>query len=206
MEADNFFRGPCDFVAGAATEDAIPALGLPEVAFAGRSNVGKSSLLNALTFRKSLARTSSHPGRTQQLNFFNLSDQLMLVDLPGYGYAKASKEKVKDWSSLTLRYLRGRVQLRKICLLVDSRHEIKPIDEQYMSIFDDAAVSYTLVMTKCDKLGPNQLASRIAEYEALARKHPAAMGQVMATSSESGLGLSELRLTLAALRDTGNTA
>jgi GTP-binding protein len=199
MDADNFFRGTCEFVAGAATEDAIPPLPLPEVAFAGRSNVGKSSLLNALTFRKSLARTSSHPGRTQQLNFFNLADRLMLVDLPGYGYAKASKSQVKDWSGLTLRYLRGRVQLRRVCLLVDSRHEIKAIDEEYMGIFDEAAVSYTLVMTKCDKLGPSQLAARRAEYESLARKHPAAIGEVIATSSETGLGLSELRLALTAL-------
>lgn len=199
MDAEKLFLGSCDFVAGAASEEAIPALGLPEVAFAGRSNVGKSSLLNALTHRKSLARTSSHPGRTQQLNFFNLGGQLMLVDLPGYGYAKASKDKVKDWSKLTLRYLRGRVQLRRVCLLVDSRHEIKPIDVEYMGIFDEAAVSYTLVLTKCDKLSPTQLAARISDYEALARKHPAAIGEVIATSSEKGTGLEQLRATLAAL-------
>ena len=199
ISPEKLFLGPCDFVAGAATEDAIPALGLPEVAFAGRSNVGKSSLLNALTHRKALARTSSHPGRTQQLNFFNLGDTMMLVDLPGYGYAKASKSKVKDWSKLTLRYLRGRVQLRRVCLLVDSRHDIKPIDVEYMGTFDEAAVSYTLVLTKCDKLGPTQLAARIAEYEALARKHPAAIGEVIATSSENGTGIEFLRATIAAL-------
>ncbi|MBY0354207.1 MAG: ribosome biogenesis GTP-binding protein YihA/YsxC [Rickettsiales bacterium] len=199
MDSEKLFLGPCEFVAGAATEDAIPPLGLTEVAFAGRSNVGKSSLLNALTNRKSLARTSQNPGRTQQLNFFNLADCIMLVDLPGYGYAKASKSKVKDWSKLTLRYLRGRPQLRRVFLLVDSRHDPKPIDEEYMGIFDDAAVSYTLVLTKCDKLGPNQLSSRIAEYVALARKHPAAIGEVVATSSENGLGLSELRAIMTAL-------
>jgi GTP-binding protein len=198
-DSEKLFLGLCDFVAGAATEDAIPALGLPEVAFAGRSNVGKSSLLNALTNRKALARTSSHPGRTQQLNFFNLADTLMLVDLPGYGYAKASKDKVKDWSKLTLRYLRGRVQLRRVCLLIDSRHEVKKIDVEYMDVFDEAAVSYTLVLTKCDKLGPTQLAAKKAEYETLARKHPAAIGDVIATSSETGLGISELRAALAAL-------
>lgn len=198
-DIEKLFLGPCDFVAGAATEDAIPALGLNEIAFAGRSNVGKSSLLNALTNRKSLARTSQNPGRTQQLNFFNLADTLMLVDLPGYGYAKVSRDKVKDWSKLTLRYLRGRAQLRRICLLVDARHEPKPIDEEYMSIFDEAAVSYSLILTKCDKLGPNQLAARLTQYETLARKHPAAIGEVLATSSENGLGLPQLRIMLAAL-------
>ena len=153
------FAGACDFVAGAATVAQLPPLGLPEVAFAGRSNVGKSSLINALTGRKALARVSHTPGRTQQINFFSLADRLMLVDLPGYGYAAVSKQKVANWTGLIEDYLKGRPQLKRVCLLIDARHGLKETDKAAMELMDSSAVVYQVVLTKADKLKPGPLAT-----------------------------------------------
>src|SRR5262245_41136958 len=156
------FARECSFSAGATTAEALPPAGLPEVAFAGRSNVGKSSLVNALTGRRTLARVSDTPGRTQQLNFFELGGRLMLVDLPGYGYAKAAKTKVEHWTRLTEDYLRGRPTLRRLCLLIDSRHGPLAADQAIIALLDKAAVSYQLVLTKADKTRGPALA-RLAE-------------------------------------------
>lgn len=193
------FAKECDFVWGAASLDQIPEADLPEVAFAGRSNVGKSSLVNALTGRKTLARTSNTPGRTQQLNFFNLGDRLKLVDMPGYGYAKESKEKVEAWNDMVRRFLRGRVTLRRALVLVDSRHGLKPNDEEIMTMLDQTAVPYVVVLTKADKVKPNELAAASRATEAALKKHPAAFPNVHATSSEKGTGIAELRASLAML-------
>lgn len=193
------FAQNCQFVMGAARLDQVPASDLPEVAFAGRSNVGKSSLLNAMTGRKTLARTSNTPGRTQQINFFDLAGQLMLVDLPGYGYARASKQSVKRWTSLTGDYLRGRAPLRRVCVLVDARHGLKESDRGVLSELDEAAVSYQIVLTKIDKCSTEVLA-RLQEAiaEELARR-PAAHPRICATSALKGLGIAELRALLAAM-------
>src|SRR5882762_8812692 len=153
------FARDCRFVAGSAEAEALPSETLPEVAFLGRSNVGKSSLVNALTARRMLARTSNTPGRTRQINFFDLGGRLMLVDLPGYGYAEASKSAVKSWTSLVRHYLRIRAALRRVCLLIDSRHGIKEVDRPLMRMRDDAGVSYQIVLTKADKAGKGDLAS-----------------------------------------------
>jgi len=193
------FARECRFVAGAATADALPAGDLTEIAFAGRSNVGKSSLINALTGRSALARTSRTPGRTQQINFFRLGDALMLVDLPGYGYARASKRKIGAWTSLMFDYLKGRAALRRLCLLIDSRHGLKDTDRELMKELDSAAVVYQVVLTKCDKPTAGALAAVTeAVAEELAR-HPAAHPEIVATSSQSGAGIAELRAALAAL-------
>jgi len=194
------FAGDCTFLVSAADETDLPPLGAPEVAFAGRSNVGKSSLLNALTGRKTLARTSNTPGRTRLLNFFGLRG-LILVDLPGYGYARASKTDIARWSQLTRGYLKGRPQLRRICLLIDARHGLKSSDQQVMAELDDAAVSYQIVLTKADKMKPGPLQRLVAETEAAVAKHPAAHPLCLVTSSESGQGIAELRATLAALAE-----
>lgn len=193
------FAGPCDFVWGANTLAQLPEAGLPEVAFAGRSNVGKSSLINALTGRNTLARTSNTPGRTQALNFFNLSGRLVLVDLPGYGYARESKVKVAAWTDLVTRYLKGRVPLRRACLLIDARHGVKDSDDRIMAMLDAAAVAYQVVLTKADKLKPAERETRQAEVAAAIRKHPAAHPEIVVTSSETGLGIAELRAGLAML-------
>jgi GTP-binding protein len=193
------FARDCDFVWGTAEIDQFPDAELPEVAFSGRSNVGKSSLLNALTGRKTLARTSSTPGRTQQLNFFNLGARLMLVDMPGYGYAKESKEKVAAWHELIRRFLRGRPTLRRALVLVDSRHGLKPNDEEIMTMLDQSAVPYQIVLTKVDKAAG--LDALVRRTEAALKKHPAAFPEVHATSSETGAGIAELRASLAALAD-----
>jgi GTP-binding protein len=196
------FAGPCDFLVSAADETDLPKLGGgTEVAFAGRSNVGKSSLLNALTGRKTLARTSNTPGRTRLLNFFSLGGRLILVDLPGYGYARASKSDIARWTELTRGYLKGRPQLRRICFLVDARHGLKSSDRQVMEELDTAAVSYQIVLTKADKVKPAPLQRVIAETEAAIAKHPAAHPQCLATSAESGAGIAELRAALAALAE-----
>ncbi|WP_029011060.1 ribosome biogenesis GTP-binding protein YihA/YsxC [Azospirillum halopraeferens] len=195
------FARPCDFVWGAATLDQIPDASLPEVAFAGRSNVGKSSLINALTGRKTLARTSNTPGRTQQLNFFDLGGRLRLVDMPGYGYAKESKEKVEAWTDMVRRFLKGRVTLRRACVLIDSRHGLKPNDHEIMTMLDQAAVPYQVVLTKADKVKPAELDAVRARTAADLKKHPAAFPEVHVTSSEKGEGIPELRAALATLAD-----
>lgn len=197
------FAQECKFVAGVASLDRLPPEGLPEVAFAGRSNVGKSSLVNALTARRTLARTSNTPGRTQQLNFFQLggpaTGDLLLVDLPGYGYAKVSKTQVRAWTDLLSAYLRGRVTLRRTCVLIDARHGLKPSDDEMLTLLDKAAVPYQVVLTKSDKLSQADIASRVADTQASLVRHPAAIPQVLASSAETSLGVAELRARLAAL-------
>jgi len=184
------------FIAGAAMAAALPGGTLPEIAFAGRSNVGKSSLVNALTGRKTLARTSNTPGRTRQINFFDLDERLMLVDLPGYGYAEASKSEVRRWTALLGRYLQTRAVLRRVCLLIDSRHGIKDADHPLMLMLDQCGVSYQVVLTKTDKLGGEEL-GLIAErtHGELARR-PAAYPEIHLTSALSRRGIAALRATL----------
>ena len=191
--ARKLFAGPCEFIAGAASLDSLIPSSLPEVAFAGRSNVGKSSLVNALTGRRTLARTSSSPGHTRQINFFDLANRLFLVDLPGYGFAQVSKSMKETWQDLASAYLRGRPTLKRVCLLIDSRHGVKDTDRETMKNLDAAAVSYQLVLTKTDHLKPAQIPKAIAAAEAVARKHGAAHPQVLPTSSETGFGVAELR-------------
>jgi GTP-binding protein len=193
------FAAECRFFHGAQRLDQLPEPGLPEVAFAGRSNVGKSSLVNALTGRKALARTSGRPGHTKQLNFFDLGERLVLVDMPGYGYAQAAKAVKEDWQGLMFDYLRGRPTLRRVVLLLDARIETKPADEAVMELLDRAAVTFQIVLTKMDDVRPAQGEQRLAEATGLARKHPAAHPAVIATSSETGLGIPELRAALAGL-------
>src|SRR6185312_4418574 len=193
------FATECRFFFAAQRLDQLPPSIGPEIAFAGRSNVGKSSLLNALTGRKSLARTSSEPGRTRQLNFFDLGGRLTLVDMPGYGYAKASRDIKADWQGMMFEYLRGRPTLQRVVLLLDSRIEIKDSDEAVMGLLDRAAVTYQLVLTKADGTKPAALSEKQEEVAALARKHPAAFPAVLTTSSETGQGIEELRAELAGL-------
>lgn len=193
------FAGACDFVAGAATDSALPPDGLPEIAFAGRSNVGKSSLVNALTGRTTLARVSHRPGRTQQLNFFDLGGRLMLVDLPGYGFAEASKRDVERWSGLIRRYLRGRPSLRRTLLLIDARHGIKEPDRPIMQLLDEAAVSYQVVLTKTDKVKPDELAARVSAVAAELAGHVAAHPAIHLTSAHEGIGIAALRGALSTL-------
>ena len=187
------FAKECEFAVGTATLDRLPVADLPEVAFAGRSNVGKSSLINALTGRNSLARTSNTPGRTQQLNFFDLGHRLMLVDLPGYGYAQAPKDLVAGWNQLVNDYLRGRVVLQRCYVLIDSRHGLKDVDHEVMTMLDKSAVVYQIVLTKADKIKPSALTSMIATVSAEVSRHVAAHPQILSTSSESGFGIPELR-------------
>jgi len=199
------FAQPCEFLRGVTTLRALPDTGLPEVAFAGRSNVGKSSLINALTGRKTLARTSNTPGRTKELNFFALGPApqpgLILVDLPGYGYARETKARVAQWTALIIDYLRGRPELRRVFVLVDSRHGLKDSDRDVMSMLDEVAVSYQVVLTKVDKLKKNELDARIEEVRAELKKHPASHPVIHATSSEKGTGIAELRAEVASLAD-----
>jgi GTP-binding protein len=193
------FAGGCDFLLSVAHLDQLPSPDMPETAFIGRSNVGKSTLINALTGRKALAKTSNTPGRTQQLNFFDLGSRLMLVDLPGYGFAKAPRPAVEAWTRLIRAYLKGRPNLVRINLLIDSRHGIKDVDEDFMSMLDQAAVVYQIVLTKTDKLKAGQLEKLIAGTEEKLRPHVAAFPRMFATSSEKGAGISELRAELATL-------
>lgn len=187
------FARPVAFMMGAVSVDGLPPDDLPEVAFAGRSNVGKSSLINALVGQKHLARASNEPGRTREVNFFVLNEALRLVDLPGYGWAKASKTTVKKFQNLGRDYLRGRPSLMRCYLLIDARHGLKDVDKEPMDALDKAAVSYQIVLTKADKIKPAELAKVIDSAQAAIRKRPAAHPVVLATSSEKGLGIPELR-------------
>ena len=193
--ARRIFAGPVAFLKSAPALKFLPDADVPEVAFAGRSNVGKSSLLNALTNRNGLARTSNTPGRTQELNFFDVGDPLLLrlVDMPGYGYAKAPKDMIRQWRFLVNDYLRGRAVLKRALVLIDSRHGIKDVDRDLMKMLDEAAVSYRLVLTKADKVKASELAEVTASTAAEARQHTAAHPEIIATSSEKGLGIAELR-------------
>ena len=196
--ARKLFAGPVQFLKSAPGLDFLPDSTVPEIAFAGRSNVGKSSLLNALTNRNGLARTSNTPGRTQELNFFEVGEpvQIRLVDMPGYGFAEAPKDLVRRWRHLVNDYLRGRSALKRALVLVDSRHGLKDVDREMMRMLDDAAVSYHLVLTKGDKVKPSVLG---ALYEATmieAAKHPAAHPSIFTTSSETGSGIASLRTAI----------
>jgi GTP-binding protein len=196
--ARRLFAGPIEFLKSAPELKFLPDPVVPEVAFAGRSNVGKSSLLNALTNRNKLARTSNTPGRTQELNFFDVGDplQLRLVDMPGYGFAEAPKDLVKRWKHLVNDYLRGRAVLKRVLVLIDSRHGLKSPDREIMEMLDNAAVNYQLGLTKSDKVKPAALG---AVYEGVAdeaRKHPAAHPAIFTTSSETGSGIAELRTVI----------
>jgi len=197
--ARKFFQGPCEFVRGVVALDGLPPADYPEVAFAGRSNVGKSSLVNALTGRKTMARTSNTPGRTQEINYFLLSGAAYLVDLPGYGYAKVSKSQIAAWTGLVFAYLQGRPNLKRVMLLIDARHGVKESDREVMEMLDVAAVSYQVVLTKCDKLKPGELAAREADVMEALRKHVAAHPRVVLTSSVTNEGIADLRLEIWAL-------
>jgi len=194
-DARRLFAGPVAFLKSAPALKFLPDPVVPEVAFAGRSNVGKSSLLNALTNRNGLARTSNTPGRTQELNFFDVGEplRLRLVDMPGYGFAKAPKDMVRKWRFLVNDYLRGRAVLRRSLVLIDSRHGIKDVDREIMKMLDEAAVSYRLVLTKADKIKPTELEAVAERTAAEARTHVAAHPEILATSSETGAGMAELR-------------
>ncbi|WP_084398009.1 ribosome biogenesis GTP-binding protein YihA/YsxC [Henriciella aquimarina] len=186
--------GPCDFVLGAASLSQLPDADRPEIAFAGRSNVGKSSLINAMLNRKNLARASSEPGRTRELNYFDLGEgRLWLVDLPGFGYAKVSRSQAQEWQRLTLRYLQGRVNLRRVFLLIDSRRGLMDTDGEVMDMLDASAVTYQIVMTKADKVKKTEAEKTRAKIEAALAKRPAAHPVIRVTSAEKGWGLPELR-------------
>jgi GTP-binding protein len=193
------FTQECRFFFAAQRLDQVPPPMGPEIAFAGRSNVGKSTLVNALTGHRALARASGQPGRTRQLNFFDLGGRLTLIDMPGYGYAQAPKDVKADWQGLMFDYLRGRPTLRRVFLLLDARIELKASDRAVMELLDRAAVTYQLVLTKADGAKPAALAAKQAEVQQLARTHPAAHQGVIATSSETGLGIAVLRAEIASL-------
>ena len=193
------FAGPCDFVKGVVAMDGLPQADRPEVCFAGRSNVGKSSLINALTGRKALARASNTPGRTQEINYFALGEAGFLVDLPGYGFAEAPKTKVDAWQGLIRNYLAGRVTLARAFVLIDSRHGLKDVDHEYMALLDRSAVVFQTVLTKTDKPKKGALDKAIAQVQAGLAKHPAAFPEILTTSSETGQGIPELRATVADL-------
>ncbi len=194
------FAGRIEFLKSAPALKFLPDPEVPEIAFAGRSNVGKSSLLNAVTGRKSIARASVTPGRTQELNFFEVGEptQLRLVDMPGYGFAKAPIKVAENWRRLVRDFLRGRVVLKRVLLLIDARHGMKPVDAEMMKMMDEAAVGYRVVLTKADKIKAEELAEVLARTQADARKHIAAHPDVLATSAETKLGIAELRAAVLA--------
>jgi GTP-binding protein len=193
------FRVPAEFVKGVVAMSGLPPADRVEVCFAGRSNVGKSSLINALTARRNLARASNTPGRTQELNFFALSDSHYLVDLPGYGFANAPKDVVAKWQALLRAYLGGRTTLRRAFVLVDSRHGAKPVDDEIFTLLDKAAVPFQIVLTKIDKIRESDLDAVLEQVRAAARKHPAAYPELLLTSSEKGRGIDDLRAVIATL-------
>jgi len=197
------FQSPCTFVKGVTRMDNLPAGDLGEIAFAGRSNVGKSSLLNALTGRKSLAKTSNTPGRTRELNFFALGELLFIVDMPGYGFARASKRHIRGWTKLVQDYLKGRASLLRVFLLIDSRHGLKSTDLDTLRLMDEAAVSYQAVLTKTDKLKASELERNASDLAAALARHPAAYPGLIATSARTGAGVNELRAAVAALINPG---
>jgi GTP-binding protein len=203
--ARKLFAGEADFIWAADRINGLPPIDKPEIAFAGRSNVGKSSLINAVTGRNALARTSHTPGRTQQLNFFDVAGRFRFVDMPGYGYAAVSKEKVANWTKLIQDYLRGRASLARVYVLIDSRHGLKDLDREILTLLDRAAVSYQIVLTKADALKPGALTARMGEVTEQVAKRVAAFPEVLATSSESGAGVPELRAAiLSLLRERGD--
>ncbi len=193
------FAQASTFMFGVARLDQLPDPAMPEVAFAGRSNVGKSSLINTLTGRKALARTSNTPGRTQEINFFDLGERLCLVDLPGYGYAKAPRDKVDAWNRLVFAYLRGRPNLRRVCLLIDARHGVKKSDREVMEILGEAAVPFQIVLTKADLGSGQALRQKLADLQQFVLKTRGALLSVAATSSRKNVGIAELRAELATL-------
>jgi GTP-binding protein len=193
------FAGDWRFVSAAGSLAAVPPMTVSEIAFAGRSNVGKSSLINALTGRKALARTSNTPGRTQELIFFAGPERLVLVDMPGYGYAVAAKSKVAAWTGLIHDYLRGRATLARVYVLIDARHGLKAVDDAILDTLGKAAVSHEIVLTKCDQIGEAELAERIDAVKAAMKKRPAAFPDLVATSARTGAGIEELRAAVARL-------
>lgn len=193
------FAGPVEFVKGVVAMSGLPPADRAEVCFAGRSNVGKSSLINALTGRKALARASNTPGRTQEINYFALGDSLYLVDLPGYGYANAPLPKVAAWQTLLKQYLSGRSTLRRAFVLIDARHGVKPVDEEIMALLDSAAVTFQCVLTKADKVKAQDRERVLAQVRGRLATHPAAFPELILTSSEKGDGLATLRATIAGL-------
>lgn len=197
--ANKLFANECRFVLGVAKLEQLPLTEMPEIAFAGRSNVGKSSLINAVTGQKGLAKTSNTPGRTQQLNYFNLADKIHIVDLPGYGYAQAPESMVKQWQRVIFAYLQGRVNLKRVFVLIDSRHGIKNVDLEIMELLDKAAVTYQIVLTKSDKIGVSALQKVKNDIEKEISKHAAAYTKVLATSSEKKQGIDDVRAEIASL-------
>ena len=191
------FARDVTFMLSAVSLDTLPSARLPEICFAGRSNVGKSSLINALTNRKGLARASNTPGRTRELNYFNVDEKLFMVDLPGYGYAKASKSDIVRWTKLTREFLFGRASLRRVFLLIDSRHGSKESDIELMNMLDETAVTYQIVLTKIDKIKKSEIDEVYIKTAALITKRPAAYPNIILTSSEKKNGLDELRTTIA---------
>ena len=193
------FARAVTFMLSAVSLETLPPARLPEICFAGRSNVGKSSLINALTNRKGIARASNTPGRTRELNYFNVDERLFIVDLPGYGYAKASKSDISRWTKLTRKFLFGRASLRRVFLLIDSRHGLKDSDKELMAMLDETAVTYQLILTKTDKLKKGELAKVIEKTEKAIAKRPAAFPKIINTSSQTHIGLDLLRAEIATL-------
>lgn len=193
------FAGPVAFARGVVAMDGLPSADRPELCLAGRSNVGKSSLINALTGRRDLARTSNTPGRTQEINFFDLGGRLWLVDLPGYGHAEAPRPLVERWQALLKSYLAGRPNLRRALVLIDARHGTKRVDHEIMGLLDKAAVTFQVILTKADKVGPRALEGTLAQVRAELARHPAAYPELLVTSSETGQGIAALRALIATM-------